>query len=241
VPAFTTNRYQSLLSELRRNIDGLSAAAAIVIERALLISKGGLLYAGAGEMAGWLGDDDRRTAQRIRRWAINRGLLVVVEQRHRENGADSVLVCRFAETVLAIYRRWQKAREAASTTECHRADDRMSPALESEAKREDSDSKIKREDPVRRAAPPAEPRANLPGVGPRPRAAAEPAGGSNPHARRHWLRRLNAFVSERLSGPQQWLGWELIAKAEQGALIDRAERRQLDDIDRAMRACGYRA
>lgn len=70
--------------------------------------------------------------------------------------------------------------------------------------------------------------------------AAKPAEGPNPHARRQWLRRLNTYVSERLCGPQQWAGWEVIAKAESGAL-DGNEQRLLDGLDRMMRGCGYRA
>lgn len=241
--------YISLFAALRRGIPRLAPSAGIVLERGLLISNGGDIYAGTGEIADWLGDDDRRNAQRIRSSLIGRGLLIAKEQRRRENGADSVLVCECADRVLAIYRHWREARDSARaqrrpiekppippTTECHRADDKMSPALESEAKREEiQDSKTKR-DPVRLTPPHDSSKSGC--VAPRPR---KPAEGPNPFARQHWLRKLNAFIGERLSGPQQWSGWDLVARAEAGALIDRAERRQLDDIDRAMRGCGYRA
>lgn len=116
--------YPSLLAELRRNIEGLSISMAVILDRGLRISRGGLLYAGAGEMADWLGDSDRRNAQRIRRALIDRGHLVVEGQRHRENGADSVLECRFAEAVLAVYCRWRDAQRPTDcrrpTTKCHR-------------------------------------------------------------------------------------------------------------------------
>jgi hypothetical protein len=106
---------------------------------------------------------------------------------------------------------------------------------EGEAKKEIQDLKTKRGS-VRLAPPPATPPAEPPQKPP-----ALPVEGPNPFARRQWLRNLNRFIGERLSGPQQWSGWDLVARAEAGALIDRAERRQLDDIDRAMRGCGYRA
>lgn len=113
---------------------------------------------------------------------------------------------------------------------------------EGESKKEIQDSKTKR-DSVRLTPPPAPPQPKLAGAGklqPHPKRPARPVEGPNPFARRLWLRTLNSFIGERLSGPQQWSGWELVARAEAGALIDRAERRQLDDIDRAMRGCGYR-
>jgi Helix-turn-helix domain len=65
--------------------------------------------------------------------------------------------------------------------------------------------------------------------------AARPADGPNPFARRQWLRRLNTYVSERLCGPQQWAGWEVIAKAEVGP-IGGNDQRLLDGLDRMMRA-----
>jgi hypothetical protein len=63
--------------------------------------------------------------------------------------------------------------------------------------------------------------------------------GPNPFARRQWLRKLNAFIGDRLSGPQRMAGWELLAKAETGVL-EIAEQRLLDQLDRAMRKTGFR-
>lgn len=101
----------------------------------------------------------------------------------------------------------------------------MSPASETpsptsgtegEAKKEKEGLKIKR-DLVRREAPPP-----------------PPAEGPNPFARRRWLRRLNAYAGERLSGALRMSAWEVIARAEAGAL-DRTEQRLLDQLDRMMR------
>jgi DNA-binding MarR family transcriptional regulator len=61
----------------------------------------------------------------------------------------------------------------------------------------------------------------------------------NPFARKAWLQRLSSFIGERLNGEAQWQGWELISAAQMGAL-DRGQQRQLDWLDRQMRACGYR-
>ena len=69
---------------------------------------------------------------------------------------------------------------------------------------------------------------------------ARPVDGPNPLARRQWLRTLNNFIGERLKGPQQWTGWELIAKAEAGEPLARDEQQLLDRLDRMMRGCGYR-
>ena len=51
---------------------------------------------------------------------------------------------------------------------------------------------------------------------------------------------MNNFIGERLKGPQQWTGWELIAKAEAGEPLARDEQQLLDRLDRMMRGCGYR-
>jgi hypothetical protein len=107
----------------------------------------------------------------------------------------------------------------------------VSRAAETEGlPRKDLGEDFKREDdPVRlappSAAPPIEPPQKRPG---------RPAEGPNPFARRQWLRRLNSFISERLHGPQQWSGWEVVAKAEAG-LLDASEQRLLDGLDRMMR------
>jgi len=126
---------------------------------------------------------------------------------------------RFARsTVYQVAERFRK-KPHSPASEAH------SPASAEQKglpKKEDSEVKPKEDAPVRRFAPP-------------PRRVQQP----NPFARRLWLRKVNTFASERLSGQERMLAWELVAKAEAGALIDRAERRQLDDIDRAMRACGY--
>src|SRR4051794_22529927 len=71
------------------------------------------------------------------------------------------------------------------------------------------------------------------------RRSAPPAPGPNPHARKAWLARLSAFVGERLSGDARWQAWELVSAAQAGTL-DRAQQRNLDWIDRQMRACGYK-
>jgi len=70
------------------------------------------------------------------------------------------------------------------------------------------------------------------------RRSAPPASGPNPHARKAWLARLSAFVGERLAGDARWQAWELISAAQAGTL-DRVQQRNLDWIDRQMRACGY--
>jgi hypothetical protein len=104
---------------------------------------------------------------------------------------------------------------------------------EGEARKE-SEEDFKREDAsVRRAAPPA-------AADPPQKRPARPVEGPNPFARRQWLRTLNSYVSERLCGPQQWAGWEVVAKAEAGSLAP-DEKRALDTIDNMMRGCGYRA
>jgi hypothetical protein len=66
-----------------------------------------------------------------------------------------------------------------------------------------------------------------------------PAQARNPWARQPWLRKLSTYAGERLSGPQRMLAWELIAAAEAGEL-GRAQQRAIDQLDRQMRACGYR-
>jgi hypothetical protein len=100
--------YPSLLAELRRNLKDLGVTDAVILERGLLISSGDLFFAGAGEIAAWLGDDDRTTAKRCRRRLIERGHLLPEEQRRRPNGGLASLACRFSEQVLDVYRRWQK-------------------------------------------------------------------------------------------------------------------------------------
>jgi hypothetical protein len=101
------------------------------------------------------------------------------------------------------------------------------PQLPENGKEKEKQRKIEVEDSKRevgpvRLAPPEKP-------------AGKRASGPNPFARRQWLRRLNTYVSERLHGPQQWSGWEVIAKAETG-LLDPTEQRLLDGLDRLMRA-----
>jgi len=64
--------------------------------------------------------------------------------------------------------------------------------------------------------------------------------GPNPFARRQWLRTLNSFVGERLKGPQQWSGWEIVTKAMNGDVLAPEEKQSLDGLDRMMRQCGYR-
>lgn len=134
---------------------------------------------------------------------------------------------------------------------------RRSPAGETESPTSATEGEAKKEIPdlkkqrgwVRRDAPPTT-AATLPAAGPdrskastvddarsRHTAAAD---GPNPFARRQWLRKLNAFIGDRLSGPHRIAGWELVAKAESGVL-DRAEQRTLDQLDRQMRGCGYQA
>jgi hypothetical protein len=54
------------------------------------------------------------------------------------------------------------------------------------------------------------------------------------------LRTLNGFIGERLTGPQQWGGWEVVTKAMNGDTLAPDEKRSLDGLDRMMRACGYR-
>jgi hypothetical protein len=109
-------------------------------------------------------------------------------------------------------------------------------ATEGESRKEEVREDSKREDgPVRLAPPPA-----AVGMTPTPRPA-RPAEGPNPHARRQWLRTLNSFIGERLRGPQQWGGWEVVTKAMNGDPLAPDEKRSLDGLDRMMRACGYRA
>lgn len=63
--------------------------------------------------------------------------------------------------------------------------------------------------------------------------------GPNPFARKAWLRTVHAFVGERLKGSVQWTGFELVAAAQAGTLT-RSQQRDLDWIDKQMRACGFR-
>ena len=65
--------------------------------------------------------------------------------------------------------------------------------------------------------------------------------GLNPFARRQWLRKLNTYVGERLSGAQQWSGWDVVAKAMNGDPLAPGEQRLLDGLDRMMRHCRYAA
>ena len=103
---------------------------------------------------------------------------------------------------------------------------------EGESRKEKEDSK-KEDGLVRRAAPPA-------AAEPLQRRPARPVEGPNPFARRQWLRTLNSFVGERLKGPQQWSGWEIVTKAMNGDVLAPEEKQSLDGLDRMMRQCGYR-
>jgi DNA-binding transcriptional regulator YhcF (GntR family) len=117
---------------------------------------------------------------------------------------------------------WQAIRRSRSEPDCSTSENVSSASgTEGEAKKEIQDLKTKRDIPVRRAAPPL-----------------RPAEGPNPFARRQWLRKLNSFIGERLRGPQQWAGWEVVAKALDGDSLAPDEKRALDGIDRMMRGCG---
>jgi hypothetical protein len=105
---------------------------------------------------------------------------------------------------------------------------------EGESKKEKEQDSKKRDAVVRRAAPP-------PAAEPAQRRDARRALGANPFARRQWLRTLNSFIGERLKGPQQWDGWEVVAKAINGDMLAPHEKRSLDGLDRMMRQCGYRS
>lgn len=63
--------------------------------------------------------------------------------------------------------------------------------------------------------------------------------GPNPHARKAWLRTLHTFIGERSTGAAQWAGFELISAAQTGTLT-RMQQRDLDWLDKQMRACGYK-
>jgi hypothetical protein len=107
---------------------------------------------------------------------------------------------------------------------------------EGETKKQEVED-FKKEDDRVRLSPPV---AATP-VEPLQKPAARPADGPNPFARRQWLKTLNSFIGERLSGRQQWSGWEIVTKAMNGDSLDPDEKRLLDGLDRMMRACGYRA
>jgi hypothetical protein len=149
-------------------------------------------------------------------------------------------VRRGAGTLYQLAERfvWQAIRPNRTEPVCSAsATVRSASATEGEARKEIQDLKIKRDVPVRRAAPPPPPPPTKHPVE-RP---ARPVEGPNPFARRQWLRTLNSFVGERLRGPQQWSGWEVVAKALSGDSLAPDEKRALDTIDNMMRGCGYRA
>lgn len=224
--------YLSLFAALRRGIPDLAPCAAIVLERGLEISRGEDFYPGAGEIADWLGDDDRRHAQRIRSSLIKRGLLIDVERRKRENGADSSLLCRFAESVLAIYRSWRDARDAA-TNQNVTGGGGKTPPLESEAKNQDSDLQNNRgvlgadapsETDRRRSVYDAE------------------AYSAQIKANRHfrWLQNLTAWASEFYSGNWQHIeaiGQHIDAAARAGCrqATPAESRKIVDTLDKAYR------
>jgi hypothetical protein len=115
---------------------------------------------------------------------------------------------------------------------------------ERESRKESEEDSKRDQGSVRRDAPPvaanhsAHPRGSDSSLHKPAAAAAE---GPNPFARRQWLKTLNNFIGERLKGQLQWAGWEVVAKALNGDSLDRAEQRRLDDLDRMMKGCGYRA
>jgi hypothetical protein len=94
----------------------------------------------------------------------------------------------------------------------HRQTLNVSPVGTEGLPKEESEEDSKREGGPVRLTPPVEGLA-LPSP---QKPAGRPAEGPNPHARRQWLRTLNGFIGERLTGPQQWGGWEVVIKAMNG-------------------------
>lgn len=151
---------------------------------------------------------------------------------------------------------WQAIRPKPAEPDCSASGTLSSASgTEGEAKKEIQDLKTKRGS-VRLAPPPAASPAE-PDVTPffaenaenekalpshvtaALKPSARPVEGPNPFARRQWLRKLNTYIGEHLSGALQWSGWEVVAKAMNGDMLEKTEQRLLDQIDAAMRRCGY--